>query len=469
MNRQLLNIVTLFTLCIGSFSNEKQWEDKAKQGIAYQKEGRCAHAIKLFKEVVKTKPHWYSLYNRIAECFKQLQYDEIAMKYYRKTLLYDPKNSRSISELEKYLQLKKSKTVPKVIKSQKINQQKFFNVSEIQQMRKRLWFLRDGKLMTSLIDGRDLRQYSPIVYSEVFPNRGSKNGFPVLMQEEDNAPNVMFYLFPDEGTMIRLTGDGYDCHLPLYLPQNNEILFLARKVSSSTSNSSEMSKKYVYGVTYSLYGIDLEDGVFKEVPRTYLENFYTISGLEKGTGDEIYLVGKRTANALSKVFLWRDRQDLVQIGLGVGDVQRIQKSPDGSKLICLTRGPDENYSILVNDLESEESFALTSIRAKRMTASWHPDSKNIIFASSNPGLKDRWQTNIYSVRIPQLSISKLFGSNFLYKDFSFDENGEMLYFLSNYDNNYEVYRFNLQTQSQERLTISTHDETRLGFWTFSGI
>ena len=187
-------IVVLVISITNLFSSEKQLKKKAKQGIVHQEQGRCAHAIKLFKQVVKTKPHWYSLYNRIAKCFQQLEYEKIAMNYYRKTLRYDPNNVQATSELEKYLKFKKFQKSPKVTTPQAVSPKKFFSVNEIQQMQKRLWFLRDGKLMTSLLNGRDLREYSPIIYSGAFPERGGNNGFPVLMREEKGASNIIFYL-----------------------------------------------------------------------------------------------------------------------------------------------------------------------------------------------------------------------------------------------------------------------------------
>ena len=158
-----------------------------------------------------------------------------------------------------------------------------------------------------------------------------------------------------------------------------------------------------------------------------------------------------------------------RISSGFGGDQSIQQSPDGSKLISLVRGSDGKYGYIVIDRESKESFALTSIRSSHLSGVWSPDSNYFIFSTSNPGLKDRWETKVYKVTIPQLLISEVFESNFLYSNFSINESGEILYFLSNYDGNYEAYRYNLKTKSQERLTISADDETRLGFWTFSGI
>ena len=107
--RFLFNCIFFFLIASGClFCSQKELKEKAKQGIVQQKQGRCAHAIKLFKEVVNSKPHWYSLYNRIASCFQKLDYDEIAMKYYRKTLKYDPVNSRATIELQNYLKAKKT-------------------------------------------------------------------------------------------------------------------------------------------------------------------------------------------------------------------------------------------------------------------------------------------------------------------------------------------------------------------------
>ena len=143
------------------FSNPTELREKARKGVSHQKQGRCAHAIKLFKEVVNAKPHWYSLYNRIADCFQKLDYDEIAMNYYRKTLKYDPVNSLATKQLQKYLKSKKSLQTAEAVEMPKVSKDRFFSSNEIKQMQERLWFLRDGILMTSLRDGRDLREYSP--------------------------------------------------------------------------------------------------------------------------------------------------------------------------------------------------------------------------------------------------------------------------------------------------------------------
>ena len=99
------------------------------------------------------------------------------MNYYRKTLKYDPVNSLATKQLQKYLKSKKSLQTAEAVEMPKVSKDRFFSSNEIKQMQERLWFLRDGILMTSLRDGRDLREYSPLVYFEVFPERGSDRGF----------------------------------------------------------------------------------------------------------------------------------------------------------------------------------------------------------------------------------------------------------------------------------------------------
>ena len=44
----------------------------------------------------------------------------------------------------------------------------------------------------------DLREYSFMIYSGVFPER-EVIMVSVLMQEEYGAPQILFYLFPDGG------------------------------------------------------------------------------------------------------------------------------------------------------------------------------------------------------------------------------------------------------------------------------
>lgn len=462
--RSSILIFLALTTCF--FSNPTELREKARKGVSHQKQGRCAHAIKLFKEVVNAKPHWYSLYNRIADCFQKLDYDEIAMNYYRKTLKYDPVNSLATKQLQKYLKSKKSLQTAETVVMPKVSKDRFFSSNEIKQMQERLWFLRDGILMTSLRDGRDLREYSPLVYFEVFPERGSDRGFPVLMQEKLNAPKIVFFLYPNDGALIRITSDEYDCSLPLFIPETNELLFVARKVIVSPG---EDEKVYTYEDRYSIYGLDLREDSYKARPRGYHKSFHSILDLKKGEANTTYIVAQKEIDQVSRVFQWVRGEKISQISFGFGADYSIQKSPDGENLVRMVKGADDKFGYFVTNIKSKQSFALTSIKSKKMTGVWSPDSKNFIFASSEPGIEDRWQTTVYKVSIPQLLVSELFQSNFLYKDFLIDESGEMIYFLSNYDNNYEVYRYDMETKSQERLTISTGDETRLGFWTFSGI
>ena len=121
--RSSILIFLALTTCF--FSNPTELREKARKGVSHQKQGRCAHAIKLFKEVVNAKPHWYSLYNRIADCFQKLDYDEIAMNYYRKTLKYDPVNSLATKQLQNTLKSKKSLQTAETVEMPKVSKDRF--------------------------------------------------------------------------------------------------------------------------------------------------------------------------------------------------------------------------------------------------------------------------------------------------------------------------------------------------------
>ena len=71
------------------------------------------------------------------------------------------------------------------------------------------------------------------------------------------------FLYPNDGTLIRITSDEYDCSLPLFIPETNELLFVARKVIVSPG---EDEKVYTYEDRYSIYGLDLREDSYKARP-----------------------------------------------------------------------------------------------------------------------------------------------------------------------------------------------------------
>lgn len=456
-------IIQASTFCASGDS----YKQKADKGIAEQSNGRCAHAIKIYKEVVAAKPHWYSLYNRIGECFQKLGYSEIARNYFRKTLTYDPDNSQAKSFLEKYLTSQNSEE--DLIEISEPPKSGFMSSEEIQAMNQRLWFLRDGLLVTSLRDGSDLREYSQLSMLQIFPKRGGADGFPVLMREKLDAPQGIFYLYPEEGSMMKVSREGYDCHQPIFFSARKELLFLVRSVDKSLTQSMPTDSSSDMGFVYGLHGLNLDGEAHGKTPTRYLSDFYSITEILGGRTDELYFVGRKTAGDRSNVYRWIDGKEPQTVTIGLGNVSGIQLSPDGKRIMALVNHSDGKNSFMVIDLDSGQSSALISSRNDRVSGAWDSDSQHFFMAATDVGINDKWETTVFKINALSFQINKLWKSNFLYKNFVVDEEGRKIYYLSNFDGNYEVYRYNLDTQTQQRLTISSSDETQLGFWTFSGI
>ena len=467
MNLNIIKILFLAGLNQLVFCKESVWTQKVERAITHQNNGQCTHAIKIYKEVILVKPHWYSLYNRIGECFQKLGYEEIAVKYFRKTLTYDPSNSKAESVLKKYM--KDQQESDQQFEISLPSKSKFMTTSEIKALNKRLWFLRNGLLNTSLRDGRDLREYSTISMLEVFPERGGNGGFPVLMNAKEGDPHGIFYLYPDEGAMTRISGENYDCRQPLLLQKENELLFLAKYVKKSVRADSSQNTTEISSEGFGLYGLNLNEQSFDKKPDRYLPEFYSIKELYIDLMGSVYFVGKKFKEARNEIYRWKKNTDPEKITIGLGDISTMQLSPDNKKIMAFVGHADTTYSVMVIDLGNKHSFAVIPSRHKRLAGTWSRDSKHYFIAATDEGKKDRWETRLYQVNILNSQVIQLLESNFLYKDLIVDEQSQNLYYLSNFDGNYEVYSFNLEAKSQQRLTISISDETQLGFWTFSGI
>ena len=467
MNFIIIKTLLLVGLNQIVFCKEDVWTQKVERAIAHQKRGQCTHAVKIYKEVISAKPHWYSLYNRIGECFQKLGYEEIALKYYRKTMTYNPGNKKAGSVLKKHMkdQQKRGEQYKVSIPSNN----KFMTAREIKSLNKRLWFLRNGLLNTSLRDGSDLREYATISMLKIFPERGGNGGFPVLMNAKVGDPQGIFYLYPDEGSMTRVSAENYDCRQPVLLPIENELLFLAKNVKKKTKSDSSQGVIEERSENFGLYGLSLNEQSFESKPKRYLSEFYSIRELHIDLKSNIYIIGKKFKEARSEIYKWSKGKDPEKITIGTNDIVAMQLSPDNKKVMAFTAYSDKTFGGMIIDLNNKHSSSIIPSRHKRLVGTWGRDSMHYFIATTDAGKKDRWETSLFKINTSNSQVIKLFESNFLYKDLVVDEQNQNLYYLSNFDGNYEVYNFNLETKSQQRLTISISDETQLGFWTFSGI
>ena len=89
--------------------------------------------------------------------------------------------------------------------------------------------------------------------------------------------------------------------------------------------------------------------------------------MKKGEANTTYIVAQKEIDQVSRVFQWVRGEKISQISFGFGADYSIQKSPDGENLVRMVKGADDKFGYFVTNIKSKQSFALTSIKSKKMT------------------------------------------------------------------------------------------------------
>jgi tetratricopeptide (TPR) repeat protein len=459
----------LFFFCFFvSFSaaGEKNLEELFLEGVSYQNEQKWAHAVRIFKELVRQKPQQFRVYNRIGFCFEQLGYGEIAEDYYHKTLSYDPQNEFARSRLKVFVQNRLLRNTPVLEVEREVQQKKrdeeanlVRSISDMQ----RLWFTRGGHLYTLMRDGRDLSLFSEGIIGRIFPG-SSARGFPAVVppltddeqssndSSEAGQPAGLYFFDFVKNEFVFLTKMEHENPEPFYHEGSQAVFFLGKTA----------------GGQGGLFRINI-DG--KSVAEEILTDFYHIEHIaynDKTAG--LYFSGlEQKGHSSNKAFRWNFKADSApeRLTYGPGDEDRLTVSPDGRFMLCRRQNPDGRYNFVVVELTNRSAFQVSFFNSDLLEGVWSQDSQKIFFASSVLDEKDGLLTVAGWINIESKFIVDVFNSNFRVKNLFLDESDSYAYYLTDYDNNLEVYRWNFQEARPERLTISEDDENQLGFWGFS--
>ena len=459
-----MNYVRLIFLFLVSFqclilqtSAQESSEDRVmkllKKGVQHQDRKEWAHAVKSYKQVIQSKPQLYKVYNRIGYCFEQLGFYDIAMKYYRKTLSFDPLNrfaKKKIKEavLEKQRREQESNLEVELTSDEKPRQ---YGVEDIAHQVKRLWYIRGGKLYTSTRDGSDEYLYSEELLGNVYPDENSKEGFPVEYIQEDGNADI-YFLRPNEGTLSRLTASSLEHQSPVFVADRKRVYFLEKDAQG----------------TPSLWSVELKDEAHKTKPERHLEEFTDFRHLfYRRDKKSLFFSAKPVVGGVSRVFRWDLENKPEQLTYGQGEDIRGYLSPNGKLLVTQKRDEKGKVNLHFFDLVKRFNYQLTFFDKTELSGVWSPNSKDFVFGTSKTHDKDQWNGVMGIVDVERKFITTLVENNFQYREFLIDEAGENIYYLTNYDNNFEVYQMNLEKKKEVRLTISDEDEEQLGFWTFS--
>jgi hypothetical protein len=435
------SLILFFLLISLPIATQRDLNLLVQEGIQFQKQGRCSRAIDAFKRVLKRQPQRFQLYNRVGFCFEKLKYPKVARKYYLKTLSYDPQNPLARKRVRALLE-------PEPKASSKSSSQGsllFAKQPQVQiQDLKRLFVIRDGLLFTLHRNGSNLRQYSTEKLGFLFPVSGSLVGIP-LERVSDLGRREIFILEPKSGNLTFLAGSEQDFHSPLLIPSKKKLFFLGgspnrSKLFSLTLGSDEKPKAHLQAL----------DGVLDLAwhPQT----------------ERLFLSARDRPKAHSKIYGWDLKTKPEPFSSGVSDAEGVLLSSDGKFLVFRRRNTKNRWDYVLKSLQDPGQKDLTSFGSISLKAVLGASSSRLYFASSVPGEKDPYRSTLGYLEIETGFVTPLLEHNFAFQSLRVDKTETYLYYLTNYDNQFEAYRLNLETKIPERLTLSDQNETQLGFW-----
>lgn len=409
-----------------------------QRGLDYERKGQCAHAVREFKKIIRVRPQTYTVYNKLAACFQTLGYPDIAEKYFRKTLEYDPQNSYSRAKLKEIL---KSREVVEVLnEDQDLEEQPTYE----QIPGFRLYFVRDKKIYSISGDGSDLRPYTEAPLDMIYPDPSDRKGmFVVQTQEQGNQ--TLFYLEVGRGEIIPVHESQGVIDNPILSFNQKEIFFL-EKLQGQT-----LLKSIPFKLNEALKAsIQLKDLI--EI-RTFI----------KDDNHRLILSGRKELFDPLKIYLWQPGEQAEKLTFSTGDDLKPRLSADGNWL-AYVREVNEKQELMVKNMRNFDEFPLTHLDGKELNFCFARLSSTIFFSSSRSDEKGLIVSFLGWVDPGERSIHKLQERSFHYRSLMTSVDDSYLYFLSDYDNNLEIYRMNLEKAREERLTISDADETQFGLW-----
>jgi len=424
-----------------SFADSSSLKRLIQEGIEFQNQDRCARAIDAFKRVLKVRPQKFRLYNRIGACFEKLDYPRLARKYYLKTLSYDPQNQVAGKRVLSLIESEpRAPSEPPGVNSVLVPERPQTQVQDL----KRLFLVRNDYLFTLQSNGSDLRQYSSEKLGQLFPVPGSHLGIP-LVKTSDYGMREIFFLEPEAGSLTFVEASVEDAHSPLYIPSKNRLFFLAGK-----------------SPTTRIYSLNPDQ---KEKPQTHLQGLKEVlEMIWHPQSEHLYLSARSDSKAPSRIYSWDLKTDLRPISPGRSDEEGILLSPNGKSLVYRRRQTENRWDFVLHSFEDSSQKDLSFFKSSVLNGVFSPDSTRLYFASSVPGEKDPLRSTLGFLEIETGFVTPLLEHNFSFKNLLVDKMETYLYYLTDYDNQFEVYRLELESKTQERLTLSEQDETQIGFW-----
>ena len=431
--------------CLLIWSSTAFWSDEGmdiskvmQKGLEFERQGRCVHAVREFKRVIQARPQYYVVYNRLASCFQTLGYPEIAEKYLRKTLEYDPRNSYSRKKLKEILKSRETIDTPAVNEDLQVGT--FLNESP----QSRLFFIREKKIFSISGDGSDLRPYTQVPLDRIYTDTADRKGLLVVHSSTPNKQGL-FYLEIKRGELAPIYESQGAIDNPIISFDFKEIFFLEKL------NGKTQLKAVPFQLNQELK------------PSLQLPEFIEISSFIKDQEGNFIIIGRKELIDPLKIYLWTPGEQAKKITFGLGNDLRPRLSADGS-FLAFVRERSGKQELMVKNLQSFDEFPLTHLDGKELNFCFARLSSRIFFGSSRVDDKGSIVSFLGWVDPSERTIHKLQKRSFHYRNLMTSLDDEYLYYLSDYDNNLEIYRMYVAKMREERLTISDADETQYGLW-----
>lgn len=443
MYKNLLITIFLSTSII-VYASDKEIDALTKKGIEYQKNKQCANAIKHFKEVVKRKPQMYKLYNRIGFCFNYLGFEDVSIKYYKKTLDFDPKDPYALKTLRSiYSKRKEAKSIRNTKEILMPSQDG--GVTNLVDYSVKMFYTQNGELFYSDRDGAYKRKFAEFNLGKIYPSN-SKKGVATIL--EDSVFQKLHFFDFNKSEFFPVAEKIKGAETPFYSDTREKIIFL--------SNTEDGKSKQLMHVKAKM---DVE-------PKKIVKGFYSVDEfVVNESSQNIYFVGRKQLGLKSRVYRMNPRGEIEQLSFVGGDFSRIQVLENDQYLLCSQKNDDQKYNLLVIELTNKLISNVTHEGFDDISGIWGNSDKSIYYSASNISLTEKWKTILIKYDREGGFATTLAKSAFLQEDLYVDELEKYVYARSSYDSNYEIYRFRISSPKRERLTITEDDENHLRFMT----
>lgn len=448
--KQVFLLLALFFQ--GSLSFSDSLQKRYTRALEWESRGKFVHALKEYREILKFRPQSTEISNRAASCFERLGYLKLALRYYEKSLEYAPQNAKALEGKTRV-----SLALASMVREEEQENQGIEIVlpgqetkaPAVEETQSRLWFSREGVLYTMLRNGSSQRRYSEVQFGWLdrpVPGFGwlSTMGGAGSGQKDRDIQ----WFDGRTGTLYQVLSSSKDDYNPVYL-SGSHFHFLRSESSGGQWLEAELSS---------------EGRILSET--RVMDDFQDARGLIPGP-EGLWVLGRR--NSIEPIKAWYFHQgELLRKSPGSGEDDGVVPSSQASLYAIRRVDPALKRNFLILNETNGKRLSLPQEGVDLLEGSFDPKGNFFFAAASVKDSTEGWATRLMALNLTNSEQRVLLKTNFLIRNLVVDEGLNWVYYLTDYDGNFEVYRLAIQGDGiPERLTLSSdQNELQLGVWTF---